>query len=174
MFVFRFNFRGKLRFMVSSAQNVLFTFSQIMNKNNIWIWSLGTKLRKYGILFWLFLLIVPYFCLFANCVFKTLAYLIPCDWTYLTFIRLMLSGFWTLKAGATYDLSFVQGANWLHSYVSITWNAHLWFTWEEMLLRLRHTSLLWQAVYFFIQQLIHKFSFFPKNINQMYVMCYEV
>lgn len=85
MFVFRFNFRGKLRFMVSSAQNVLFTFSQLMNKNSIWIWSLGTKFRKYGILFWLFLLIVPYFCLFANCVFKTLAYLIPCDWTYLTF-----------------------------------------------------------------------------------------
>ena len=35
MFMLRFNFSGKLRFMVSIVQNVLFTFSQLMNKNNI-------------------------------------------------------------------------------------------------------------------------------------------
>ena len=29
MFVFRFNFRGKLRFMVSSVQNVLFIFPSL-------------------------------------------------------------------------------------------------------------------------------------------------
>lgn len=35
MFVFRLNLNGKLRFMVSSVQNVLFTFSKPMNKSNI-------------------------------------------------------------------------------------------------------------------------------------------
>lgn len=35
MFVFRLNLNGKLRFMVSSVQNVLFIFSKLMNKSNI-------------------------------------------------------------------------------------------------------------------------------------------
>ena len=34
MFVFRFNFNDKLGFMVSNVQNVLFTFSKLMNKSN--------------------------------------------------------------------------------------------------------------------------------------------
>lgn len=32
MFMFRFNLNGKLRFMLNTVQNVLFTFSKLMNK----------------------------------------------------------------------------------------------------------------------------------------------
>lgn len=45
MFV-RFNLNGKLRFMVNSVQNVLFTFSKLMNRkttseSDLWEASLG-------------------------------------------------------------------------------------------------------------------------------------
>lgn len=35
MFMFRFNLNGKLRFIVNNVQNVLFTFSKVLNKSNI-------------------------------------------------------------------------------------------------------------------------------------------
>lgn len=35
MFVFRFNLNGKLRFIVSSVRNVLFTFSKLMKHLNL-------------------------------------------------------------------------------------------------------------------------------------------
>jgi len=49
MFVFGFNLYGKYEIYGVQCAECLFTLPKTMSTHNIWIWSLETKFRKYGI-----------------------------------------------------------------------------------------------------------------------------